>query len=144
MTDGQTSNCPTNGIFYQPKTPNNNPGEPTTTRHPPKPTGAPFVGRGSLVVSTMGQQRGCIIGRGTWYSSGTCATFRAKKASGSSPSHKNKASLTLILTLTGDTFTLSSRKGPCAFKNDIFTCDSKISNPVEFNVSHFLSTAEPR
>lgn len=45
---------------------------------------------------------------------------------------------------TDDTFTLSSRKGPCAFKNDIFTCDSKISNPVEFNVSHFLSTAEPK
>lgn len=92
----------------------------------------------------MGQQRGCIIGRGTWYSSGTCATFRAEKASGSSPSHKNKATLTLILTLTDDTFTLSSRKGPCAFKNDILTCNSKISNPVEFSVSHSLPIAEPK
>ncbi|CBF76577.1 hypothetical protein AN4874.2 [Aspergillus nidulans FGSC A4] len=115
--DGQTSNCPAKGIIYQPKTPNKDPGhghEPTKTRHPHGPTGAPFIGKGNLVVSTMGQQRGCIIGRGTWYSSGTCADFRAKRAS-------------------GDTFTLSSRKGPCAFKDDIFTCGSYISSPAEFS-----------
>ncbi|KAL4918562.1 ribonuclease T2-like protein [Aspergillus aurantiobrunneus] len=115
--DGQTSNCPPSGIIYQPKTPNRNPGhghEPTKTRHPSEPTGTTFIGRGNLIVSTMGHQRGCIIGRGTWYSSGTCGTFRAKKAS-------------------DDTFTLSSRKGACAFKDDIFICGPHISSPVEFS-----------
>ncbi|KAL4956838.1 ribonuclease T2-like protein [Aspergillus filifer] len=117
--DGETSNCPSSGIVYQPKVPNKGPGhghEPTTTRQPhrPEPTGAPFSGRGNLVVSTMGHQRGCIIGRGTWYSAGTCATFRVKKES-------------------DDAFTLSSRKGPCAFKDDAFTCGPQVLSPVEFN-----------
>ncbi|KAL2831072.1 ribonuclease T2-like protein [Aspergillus cavernicola] len=114
--DGQTSNCPTSGIIYQPKTPNKNPGhEPTKTRHPHEPTGAPFVGRGNLIVSTMGHQRGCIIGRGAWYSAGTCATFRSKKAA-------------------DDTFTLESRKGACAFEKSVFTCGSQVTSPTEFNI----------
>ncbi|KAL4884833.1 ribonuclease T2-like protein [Aspergillus karnatakaensis] len=114
--DGQTSNCPNSGIFYQPKTPNDNPGhghEPTKTRHPHEPTGIPFQGRGELVVSTAGHQRGCIISRGTWYSSGTCATFTAKKSS-------------------DGTFTLASRKGSCAFRKDILTCDKAVSTPASF------------
>ncbi|KAL4810550.1 ribonuclease T2-like protein [Aspergillus unguis] len=118
--DGQTSNCPSSGIFYQPKTPNKNPGhgpEPTTTRHLPKPTGSPFIGRGTLVVSSMGHQRGCIIGRGTWYSSGTCATFRARKAS-------------------DETFTLSSSKGDCTVQDGIFNCGSRISSPAEFSTEN--------
>ncbi|KAL5333859.1 ribonuclease T2-like protein [Aspergillus crustosus] len=114
--DGQKSNCPTSGIVYQPKTPNKDTGhgrEPTKTRHPHEPTGVPFRGRGNLVVSTVGHQRGCVIGRGTWYSSGTCATFTARKTS-------------------DDTFTLTSRKGSCTFEQDILTCGKDVSNPVEF------------
>ncbi|KAJ0424216.1 ribonuclease T2-like protein [Aspergillus carlsbadensis] len=116
--DGQTSNCPSSGIFYQPKTPNKNPDhKPTTTRHPHEPTGTgtPFIGKGNLVVSSMGHQRGCITGRGTWYSSGTCATFNGKK-------------------ISDDAFTLETRKGGCAFKDDVFTCGSQVSSPVEFSI----------
>ncbi|PTU21778.1 hypothetical protein P175DRAFT_0515837 [Aspergillus ochraceoroseus IBT 24754] len=117
--DGQTSNCPSTGIIYQPKTPRKRPGhEPTTTRHPSEPTnppGIPFLGRGNLMVSAMGTQRGCIISRGTWYTSGTCATFRGKK-------------------VTDDTFTLESRRGICAIEEDMFTCGPHISSPMEFSL----------
>jgi hypothetical protein len=40
-----------------------------------------------MIVSTLNQIRGCIISWGTWYASGTCATFRAEKASGSLLDH---------------------------------------------------------
>ncbi|KAL3475051.1 ribonuclease T2-like protein [Aspergillus californicus] len=114
--DGQTSNCPNSGIIYQPKTPNKNPGhEPTTTRHPHGPTGIPFVGRGNLVISTMGHQRGCIISLGKWYSAGTCATFRSKK-------------------LSDGTLTLSSRKGPCAFERGVFTCGPAVTTATGFTI----------
>ncbi|KAL2842361.1 ribonuclease T2-like protein [Aspergillus pseudoustus] len=116
--DGQTSNCPSSGIFYQPKTPNKNPEhKPTKTRHPQVPTGTgtPFIGRGNLVVSSMGHQRGCVISRGTWYSSGTCATFKGKKISDTS-------------------FILETRKGGCAFEDDVFTCGSQVPTPAEFSV----------
>lgn len=81
--DGQTSNCPRRGIRYQPKTPAKHP-DPTKPGHPtkPAPTGTPFSGKGYLVVSTLGQRRGCIISPGAWYTSGTCATFRTRKSSG--------------------------------------------------------------
>ncbi|KAJ6166630.1 hypothetical protein N7470_002077 [Penicillium chermesinum] len=85
VTDGQISNCPSRGIRYPLKRPQNDPTK--TTTHGPGPTtppGAPFVGRGNLVVTTLNQQRGCIISTGAWYSSGTCATFRATKVSGAS------------------------------------------------------------
>ncbi|KAE8153737.1 ribonuclease T2-like protein [Aspergillus avenaceus] len=111
--DGQKSNCPVRGIRYQPKTPRK--GQPTKTRGPFKPTGKPFVGRGSLIVTTQGQQRGCIISPGTWFTSGSCATFKAQKAS-------------------DDTFTLHSSKGYCAFDQDAFRCGRDISKPVEFSV----------
>ncbi|XHF97693.1 ribonuclease T2-like [Aspergillus wentii] len=82
--DGFKSNCPTNGIRYHPKKPQAEPEPTETSPTGPKPTapGVPFQGRGHLKVSTMGQRRGCIISHGTWFSSGTCATFRAKKISG--------------------------------------------------------------
>ncbi|KAF9891110.1 hypothetical protein FE257_005046 [Aspergillus nanangensis] len=113
--DGQTSNCPSKGLRYQPKIPRRH--EPTKTRGPSEPTspGDPFSGRGNLVVSTMGQRRGCIISRGTWFTSGTCATFKSK-------------------TTSGDAFTLHSSKGMCGFADDLFTCGSHITTPAEFKV----------
>ncbi|KAE8421887.1 ribonuclease T2-like protein [Aspergillus pseudocaelatus] len=113
--DGQTSNCPSKGIRYQPKTPRKD--EPTKTRGPSEPTstGTPKSKRGNLVVSTQGQQRGCIISRGTWFTSGTCATFRIEKAS-------------------DETFTLQSSKGKCSFEKDTFSCGPRIKNPVEFSI----------
>lgn len=83
LKDGQISNCPSRGIHYPLKRSQN---EPTKTApHGPGPTDppdVPFIGRGNLMVNTLNQQRGCIISPGTWYSSGTCATFRAIKLSG--------------------------------------------------------------
>ncbi|KAF7596425.1 ribonuclease T2-like [Aspergillus hancockii] len=110
--DGQTSNCPSKGIRYQPKTP-----PPTKTRGPSEPTktGTPSTNRGNLIVQTKGQRRGCIISHGTWFTSGTCATFRAEKAS-------------------DKTFTLRSSKGECSFEKDAFSCGPQITNPVEFSI----------
>lgn len=80
IPDGQKSSCPARGIRYQPKTPRKG----TPTKGPSEPTApsTPFTGRGNLVVSTLGQRRGCLISRGSWFTSGTCATFRVKKTSG--------------------------------------------------------------
>jgi hypothetical protein len=36
-----------------------------------------------LIVSTLNRKHGCIISYGTWFSSGTCATFRSESLSGS-------------------------------------------------------------
>jgi ribonuclease T2 len=80
--DGQTSNCPRRGIRYPPKRSAPEPTKTTTHGSEPTKTGVPFSGKGNLMVSTLNQRRGCIISYGTWYSAGTCATFRAQKASG--------------------------------------------------------------
>ncbi|RAK84712.1 Ribonuclease T2 precursor (RNase T2) [Aspergillus tubingensis] len=115
--DGQTSNCPRSGIHYIPKTPRNG-HEPTkTSRGPAEPTApsAPFSGKGNLMISTNGQKRGCIISHGAWFTSGTCATFTANKAS-------------------DDTVTLKSSKGDCGFSHDVFTCGGFIRSPTQFTV----------
>lgn len=83
--DGLKSNCPPRGIRYPPK--RSAPPQPTRTAPgtaPGKPTppGIPFLGMGNLKVSTQGQGRGCVISRGTWFTSGTCATFKGEKLSG--------------------------------------------------------------
>lgn len=84
ITDGQSSNCPRRGIHYLPKRAQPEPTRTTTTGgSEPTATGIPFSGKGNMIVSTLNQIRGCIISWGTWYASGTCATFRAEKASGS-------------------------------------------------------------
>lgn len=82
MADGQVSNCPRRGIRYVPKRSQNEPTRTTTYDPEPTATGVPFLGKGNMIVSTMGQIRGCIISYGTWYASGSCATFQAKKATG--------------------------------------------------------------
>lgn len=83
IADGQVSNCPRHGIRYPPKRPQHEPTKTTTHGPEPTATGTPFAGKGYMVVSTMEHIRGCVISPGTWYASGTCATFRAEKASGS-------------------------------------------------------------
>jgi ribonuclease T2 len=84
VTDGQVSNCPRRGIRYLPKRGQPEPTKTTTSGgSEPTATGVPFSGKGNMIVSTLNQIRGCIISWGTWYASGTCATFRAEKASGS-------------------------------------------------------------
>lgn len=84
LPDGQTSNCPARGIRYPPKREQNEPTKTTTGHSEPTATGIPFLGKGHMMVSRLNQQRGCIISYGTWFASGTCATFRAEKVSGKS------------------------------------------------------------
>lgn len=111
--DGTKSTCPQSGIKYLPK--NGGGGTPTGTTSVggPAPTqtsapGTPFSGRGFLNVEIQGGQKGCIISAGTWYSSGTCATFTAATS--------------------GDGFTLKSSKGNCGVVSGVFTCGSGVSS----------------
>ena len=138
------SNCPARGIRYQPK--RHHPPHPTktfTTTGTAKPTatGIPFQGLGNLKVSTLGQGRGCIISHGTWFTSGTCATFRGERIRGLSflltqkVSQINPRLLTISLLFTDNTFSLTSSKGPCAFEQDILTCGPHVNKPIEFEVS---------
>jgi ribonuclease T2 len=96
--DGQISNCPRRGIKYLPKSdsltppthPTKRPHHPThstTTAPTATSTFPPFDGRGHLQVhilpssssaSSQLERKGCLITHGQWYTSGTCATFRAK------------------------------------------------------------------
>ncbi|OJJ51599.1 hypothetical protein ASPZODRAFT_127698 [Penicilliopsis zonata CBS 506.65] len=113
--DGMKSNCPATGIRYKPKRPKKEPSR--TSPGYPNPTGTepPSTNKGYLKVSTMGQARGCIISRGEWFVSGTCATFRSKK-------------------IDDDTFALSSSKGPCTFEQNIFECGPLVTSPSTFSI----------
>lgn len=75
--DGSKSDCPATGIKYLPK----GSGPAPTPSSTPTPPGSPS-GKGTLSVTTGGAQKGCVISQGTWYTTGTCATFTAT-ASGS-------------------------------------------------------------
>ena len=87
-------------------------GTTTTTTKAPAPTtppspGTSFQGKGYLdVVGADGTRNGCLISDGSWYTTGTCATYTAT-TSGS------------------DGFTLKSSKGPCkAAGGQAFKCAS--------------------
>ncbi|KAL9105013.1 MAG: hypothetical protein Q9163_000110 [Psora crenata] len=114
--DGAKSNCPATGIRYLPKTTGGDiPPSSTTTSTGGNPTTAPgtsFSGRGTLQVTTGGETNGCIISGGTWYTTGTCATFTAD-ASGSG-------------------FTLTSSKGKCAIQSNDLVCGSSVSTATVF------------
>ncbi|KAF2144502.1 uncharacterized protein K452DRAFT_325066 [Aplosporella prunicola CBS 121167] len=116
--DGTKSSCPKTGIKYLPK---GSSGNPTTTRTAtatrttattaPTSTGS-FSGKGHLMVEVGGSSNGCIISKGTWYTSGTCATFTAADS--------------------GDGFTLSSSKGDCGIADGALTCGSGVSEATVF------------
>ncbi|KAG9231310.1 ribonuclease Trv [Amylocarpus encephaloides] len=100
--DGSKSDCPATGIKYLPKyqaTPTS-----TGTGGGPTGTGVPYVGKGYLNAFTGdGGKKGCLISAGTWYTTGTCATYNA--------------------VTVGDGFTLTSSKGPCTVQgDDSFSC----------------------
>ncbi|KAK1917208.1 hypothetical protein P3342_012053 [Pyrenophora teres f. teres] len=115
--DGSKSSCPQTGIKYIPKKGGADPPSTTTTVGSPAPTstsppGTPFSGRGNLNVMVNGAKKGCIISKGTWYTTGTCATFTASDA--------------------GDGFTLSSSKGKCGIVGGALSCDSTVSSGTGF------------
>ncbi|XXH01411.1 hypothetical protein Hte_007771 [Hypoxylon texense] len=101
--NGEDGGCPSTGVKYLPKNGGGGGGTTTTTTtttsSPPTatPTGS-FSGKGYLNVVTGGSAKGCLISGGTWYTTGTCATFTAAAASSGS----------------GSGFTLKSSKGYCS------------------------------
>lgn len=118
--DGTKSTCSASGIKYLPK--NGGGGDqptgtqtatsaPTGTSTPGNP-GTPFSGKGYLNVQVDGAKKGCIISGGTWYTTGTCATFTAATS--------------------GDGFSLSSSKGKCGVVSGAFTCGSSVSTATAF------------
>ncbi|KAL8937640.1 MAG: hypothetical protein Q9216_004331 [Gyalolechia sp. 2 TL-2023] len=119
--DGAKSNCPATGIKYLPKgSTGTSPSTTlsTVTTAPPSPTsvpGVPFSGRGTLPVTSGGKNNGCIISGGTWYTTGTCATFTAAAS--------------------GTGFTLTSSKGKCAVSNNVLTCAASITAPTVFSTA---------
>lgn len=120
---GGKNTCPSTGIRYPLKGSSGKPTNTATTRLP-GPTGAPgapFEGKGFLQVQTGGYDKGCLIGGGLWYGSGTCATYTA--------------------TPTGDKgFTLATRKGKCAVKKDALKCAADIREASVFgSVDGYLS-----
>lgn len=56
--------------------------------------------------------KGCIISQGTWYASGTCATFTASTS--------------------GSGFALSSRKGKCGVVSGAFVCGPGVKTATSF------------
>lgn len=114
--DGTKSSCPATGIRYLPKgASGGDPPSGTTTSSGSTPTGAPFAGRGFLNVNVDGAKKGCIISAGTWYTSGTCATFTA--------------------TTSGGGFELSSSKGKCGVVSGVFTCGGSVTTATAFTNS---------
>ncbi|KAF7904069.1 hypothetical protein EAF00_001403 [Botryotinia globosa] len=101
---GQTGNCPSTGIKYTPKSGSG--GTPTTTATAPVGTGS-FSGSGYLEAYVGSTNNGCLISEGTWYTSGTCATYTA--------------------TASGTGFTLRSSKGTCGISGSTFSCGAGVS-----------------
>lgn len=117
---GSGSTCPSTGIKYLPK-PGGTPtttttGAPgttlTTSTAASTATGTVLSGKGYLNVVSGGSQNGCLISAGTWYTTGTCATFTA--------------------TASGSGFTLASSKGKCAISNNALTCSSSVTTATVF------------
>ncbi|KAF2717671.1 ribonuclease T2 [Polychaeton citri CBS 116435] len=116
---GSSSNCPSSGIKYLPKSGGgSNPSPTTTTSSGPQPTGTggAFSGRGTLKVVTTDDNsaHGCVISAGKWYTSGTCATFTATASSSGG-------------------YTLKSSKGNCAIQSGAWTCASSVSQATVFD-----------
>lgn len=117
--DGSKSSCPATGVKYLPKS-GSSPPTTTTTGGGTGPTSNPgtsFSGKGTLQVTTGGKADGCIISAGTWYTTGTCATFTA--------------------TAAGSGFTLTSSKGKCGIVNNNLVCGSSVTTATVFSVSLF-------
>ncbi|CAG8956125.1 hypothetical protein HYFRA_00012042 [Hymenoscyphus fraxineus] len=105
---GASSSCSSSGIKYLPKSGSSTP--PNPGGDPPPPGGSDISGSGYLNAVTSGGQKGCLIGAGTWYTTGTCATYTA--------------------TASGNGVTLKSSKGSCGVVNSAFTCGSGVTATV--------------
>ncbi|KAI6779192.1 uncharacterized protein J7T54_000338 [Emericellopsis cladophorae] len=110
---GSPSTCKATGIKYLPKYTTGPPSTTTTTTSVPIPTGSPsqLSGKGRFYVSTDADSSGgFLISSGTWYrGGGTPATYTATPNA------------------DGETFTLSTSKGPCAVQADVLNCAASVS-----------------
>ncbi|KAK2732659.1 ribonuclease T2-like [Myotisia sp. PD_48] len=121
LPGGSPSNCPKRGIKYLPK--RNSSPRPTTTGSTPEPShpaGDAFSGRGYLEVTHEGRSTGCLISSGTWFTTGTCATYTAEKND-------------------DEGFTLTSSKGECGISDGVFRCGSNVEGDSFGAVSGKLS-----
>ncbi|KAL9078343.1 MAG: hypothetical protein Q9157_002735 [Trypethelium eluteriae] len=119
---GDTSSCPSTGVKYLPKsgasttistgtaTGTSSSTRTSSTSNGSAPTATSFSGQGYLNVQSGGDQNGCIISAGKWYTTGTCATFTA--------------------VASGHGFTLKSSKGSCGISNNALTCGSGVTATV--------------
>ena len=119
------SSCPSDEIKYLPKSSSSPPSSSASSTAPSSstiplsstapsstPTGAPFSGKGYLNVITTSGKKGCIISGGTWYTTGTCATFTATPDP------------------DVDGFNLKSSKGYCGIASGKLTCaDNLFDSP---------------
>ncbi|KAI8442724.1 ribonuclease T2-like protein [Phakopsora pachyrhizi] len=105
---GPRSTCPHTGIQYIPK--HGSGGGDDDRPHNPKNPHVPSPGRerSIYVVNSSGEREGCLIGSGNWYRSGTCASFSVSTSSGS------------------EILEIKSRKGPCTFSEDGFSCSKEL------------------
>lgn len=125
--NGVSSNCPPTGITYLPKSGSQMPTGSTTTAvttttrvEIPSPTGPPFQGKGFLQVRRQGRRTGCLISGGAWYTSGTCAGFRAQ-ADIVEAGEKTRL------------FTLTTARGPCGFIRGRFACSKYLTTQTIFS-----------
>ncbi|KAG9248957.1 ribonuclease-like protein T2 [Calycina marina] len=118
---GTTQSCATTGIKYLPKsgTTASTTSSPSST--PTAPAGS-FAGSGYLNAYVGSAVDGCLISAGTWYSTGTCATYTA--------------------TTSGSGFTLTSSKGQCGISSGTFVCASGTAATVFTAVDGKLAYSE--
>ncbi|GAA5914082.1 hypothetical protein JCM6882_001843 [Rhodosporidiobolus microsporus] len=114
---GSPSSCPATGIKYLPKTGSNNGGSDGGSNNG---GGSDNGSTGEVAakvfwnVEREGNQEGCLISKGTWYTTGTCATYYL---------YPVDESVTTIA--AGVEFTMTSSKGPCSLDtNSQLVCAS--------------------
>ncbi|KAF2751833.1 ribonuclease T2 [Sporormia fimetaria CBS 119925] len=119
--DGTKSSCPRTGIRYLPKHNRERP-HPTTTSSGSQPTSTHspstgFEGRGFINVYQDDTPHGCIISKGAWYDTRSCATFTATKAPQGSGTY------------------LSSRRGKCGVVSGAFVCGPQVHVGTAFTAT---------
>jgi len=155
--DISKSNCPLHDIKYLPKgnSPIPQPSNPSQTRtttsmSTPTSTSTPFSGRGHLNIHVLPsstsqsespsqlsppshQPQGCLIRSGSWYTSGTCATYHTKsdivRDSGSHSTPDSSDPNSDPNRKHPPLFSLSSSFAPCAIDpaSAIFRCSRDLA-----------------
>lgn len=134
--DGAKSSCPGTSIRYLPKSSSDirssttepTRSQPLTPTPSPTSTAVPFKGKGLLQVFVKGETnpQGCLISRGNWYVSGTCAGFHVQDDVVEKPGHHQEEP---------HIFTLISSKGPCGIIDNRFRCRKKLPAQTIFSTT---------